>query len=86
MVSSAAINAINSIPGIASLIPFAALVPEGLVGASALVFLMGGVFAADKRADRIYLWLGLLMLAALFAIMVFLPVSASQTEMAGSPA
>ena len=50
-----------------------ALMPESLVLFSAIILLLSGVFANDKKADRIILCLGLFVLTSLATILLLYP-------------
>ncbi len=63
-----------------NIIKFSPLVPEAMILLSAVIFLMGGVFAADKKADRTFLFLGVLVLVFLFAMMAFMPLPYKRQE------
>lgn len=78
------VNIVSRMFNIMDVISFSRLVPEILVAALATIFLLGGVFAADKKTDRMFHALGVLALAALLAMMVFLsPPFARQVFFSG---
>ena len=58
----------------ADIIAVASLVPEILVGAVAFIFLIGGVYAARPRTDRMIHGLGLFVLVMLLGIMAYPPL------------
>jgi NADH-quinone oxidoreductase subunit N len=58
-------EAISNMTGVA------ALAPEALIAASALVLLLGGAFAVSKQTDRLIVGLGFFMLLSLLAMMAF---------------
>jgi NADH-quinone oxidoreductase subunit N len=62
--------------GVVNMMTVATLVPEMVVTASAVVFLVGGVYADNKKSDRAFLGLGLFTLLSLLAIMILLPMTA----------
>lgn len=75
MLETAINNVAVKLSGMVNIFTFATLVPEMLVCGSAFVFLMGGVFAADRRTDRALLGTGLFALLSLIAIMILLPIT-----------
>ncbi len=65
---------VDKMIGLNNIITYNALIPELTVIISALVFLLGGAFAADKDADRRFLALGTFVLVAVFAMTAFSPL------------
>jgi len=65
---------VAAMPDMADTFVTAALTPEMLIGASAIVFLLGGVYAKNQKTDKLILGLGLFILVALFGLMVFTPL------------
>lgn len=55
----------------ATIVATVSLLPEILVGSIALIFLIGGVYAANKRTDRMIHGLGLFVLVTLLGMMVW---------------
>jgi NADH-quinone oxidoreductase subunit N len=66
MVDGAYITYANAMPGA---MEATALIPEALVASTALVLLLGGAFAANKRTDRLIGGLGLFVLVCLLGLM-----------------
>jgi len=64
----------NSTLELPAILVWAPLMPEILIFFSALVLLLGGVFAANKRTDRLVVGLGVFILVTLLGLMIIPPV------------
>jgi NADH-quinone oxidoreductase subunit N len=69
------LSVVNGPPVFQGILAWTPLMPEMLVLACALVLLMGGVFAQDKRTDRLIVGLGVFVLVTLLGLMAIPPVS-----------
>lgn len=67
-------HAVNDVFSMYNMVKFSPLIPEMMIVISAVIFLLGGVFAADKRADRMFLFLAVMSLAAVLAMTGFVPL------------
>jgi len=70
------INGVMSpdMPDISALLATATLMPEMLIGISAILLLLAGVFAKSVKTDQLITGLGLFVLLALIALMVVMPL------------
>ncbi len=66
-------NTMSDMPELSQCLFTANLMPEILVGVSAFIFLLGGVYANNKRTDRLILGMGLFVLVSLLGFMLVLP-------------
>lgn len=67
-------HVVNDVFSMFNLVKFSPLIPEAMIIISAVIFLLGGVFANDKRADRMFLFLCVLALASVLAMTAFVPL------------
>ena len=70
MINSSHMGLSHSMPDISGILGAAAFMPETLVVSSALVLLLGGVFADNKRTDALIGTLGFLVLVTILLLML----------------
>ncbi|HEU5046966.1 MAG TPA: NADH-quinone oxidoreductase subunit NuoN [Rickettsiales bacterium] len=73
MVDYSSVAILGKTFNIMDLVAFSRLVPEMVVTVSAIILLIGGVYAKSRLTDRLFLFLSIFVLASILGIMVAFP-------------